>query len=344
MADLTEGDGRGQIILIAAFALAVTFVALALIVNSAIFTENLASRGETAGGDGALAARAMVEDSVGTSVRSANRYNTTTGDRRDAIERSTGRLSRQIERQQVTTGGLLNVSTPHNYHTGSRVAMNDSGGGYFTADGLSSGTADWQLVSRVEENSQPHATRAFELDVRKGGGILSSTDGLAFSNRFAVVLNNTGSPSRTWRVALWRDATDAEEIHVRTELPGGTTKECVKTVPAEEFTVSLTDGTVASQPCTALGYDQSSETYYGYGAGISTPYNVSFENGDTVRGNYSFVVANSPDTATLAASPGPGPTPYMTDAVYAADVEFTYVNANINYTADVRVAPGEPDA
>ena len=48
MADL-KGE-RGQILLIAAFALAVIFIALGLVVNGAIFTENLASQGDASGG------------------------------------------------------------------------------------------------------------------------------------------------------------------------------------------------------------------------------------------------------------------------------------------------------
>ena len=71
MANLRDDD-RGQIILVAAFAIAVIFVSLALIVNSAIFTENLASRGETAGSDGALSMRAMVETNVGDSMEAIN--------------------------------------------------------------------------------------------------------------------------------------------------------------------------------------------------------------------------------------------------------------------------------
>ncbi|MEF8907354.1 MAG: hypothetical protein V5A13_05805, partial [Haloarculaceae archaeon] len=48
---------RGQIILVTAFALAVAFVALSVVINGAIFTQNLATRGDTAGGGDALQQR-----------------------------------------------------------------------------------------------------------------------------------------------------------------------------------------------------------------------------------------------------------------------------------------------
>lgn len=339
MADLASRE-RGQIILIAAFALAVTFVSLALIVNSAIFTENLASRGETAGGDGALDERAMVEASVEDSVAAANRYNHSAP--KPAIERDVRAMSRQREKQQVRSGGLVNVSNPHDYHTGRRIAMNDSGGGNFTANGLSGGDPDWQLIEGVEENGRPHAVRAFDMEIKKGGA-LESTDADPLSGRFTVVVNNTGSPSRQWTVTLWREDLNPDRIHVRTERPGGATRECARTITDEEFAVSLTDGTVDGRPCHALGYDQATDTYFGYGAGVSTRYNVSFENGNQVTGNYSFVTADPAVTTTLASGPSAGPAPYWTDAVYDVEVAFTYVNPNVNYTTEIRVAPGEPD-
>jgi len=333
VADLA-GRERGQIILIAAFALAVTFVSLALIVNSAIFTENLASRGETAGGDGALGARAMVERSVERSVAAANRYNHSAPE--PSIERDLRATSRQYERQQVRSGGLVNVSNPHDYHDGSRVAMNDSGGGNFTATGLSGGDPDWQLVEGVDENGRPHAVRAFDMEIKK-------TSSLSDTSEFAVVVNNTGSPSKTWTVEIWWDGSNPDLLHLRTERPNGDTEECTETITADEFAISLTDGTVDGRPCHALGYNQTSNTYFGYAAGVSTPYNVSFENGDQVKGNYSFVTANAPATTTLDSGPSAGPAPYLTSAVYDVEVAFTYANPNINYTTEIRVAPGEPD-
>jgi hypothetical protein len=64
-------DERGQLILVAGIALAILFVALALLVNAAIYTDNLATRG----GDSAaepLAYQAGVVDSVGGLIDAEN--------------------------------------------------------------------------------------------------------------------------------------------------------------------------------------------------------------------------------------------------------------------------------
>ena len=70
MADLSRPatDGRrdrAQLMLVTALALAVVLVVLVLLVNTAIYTENLATRGVDVGADDALEHRAAVVDGVG---------------------------------------------------------------------------------------------------------------------------------------------------------------------------------------------------------------------------------------------------------------------------------------
>ncbi|MFW5900746.1 MAG: DUF7261 family protein, partial [Halodesulfurarchaeum sp.] len=62
---------RGQIILLAGFALAIIFVSLALILNTAIFTENLATR-ETDDGHDALDLQQAVIETGDVLLRETN--------------------------------------------------------------------------------------------------------------------------------------------------------------------------------------------------------------------------------------------------------------------------------
>ncbi|WP_232688314.1 DUF7261 family protein [Halobacterium zhouii] len=64
-------DGRGQLILVAGFGLAVAFVALALVLNTVVFTENLATRNHDRT-DEALAFEGAVEQGVGGIVSEVN--------------------------------------------------------------------------------------------------------------------------------------------------------------------------------------------------------------------------------------------------------------------------------
>ncbi|WP_276277903.1 DUF7261 family protein [Haloarcula regularis] len=213
MAHLARED-RGQIILIAAFALAVTFIALALIVNSAIFTENLASRGETGGSDDALEVRAMVEASVGEAIAGANVHNTSGLDA--GVEEGIEQTTDQLELQQVTNGALVEVSlVPGSTVDGLRIAQNESGGRAFE-DNAMSGDDEWAVVTRVEPHSDRYnATRAFRMNVSR----LPESD-----YAFVVTANGTqGEP--TWEMRLYSDSggdVDAnEDVTVEVTTPSG---------------------------------------------------------------------------------------------------------------------------
>ena len=74
MANLSEDD-RGQLILVGAFIIAAAFIVLALVVNSAIFTENLATRDDVPGSQDALEFRDEVHQGVSNVIEGTNQNN-----------------------------------------------------------------------------------------------------------------------------------------------------------------------------------------------------------------------------------------------------------------------------
>src|SRR6056297_2455049 len=66
-------DRRGQMLLVAALGLAVAFVALALVLNAVVFTENLATRNPDPADD-ALAYEGAVTEGVGGLLAETNRH------------------------------------------------------------------------------------------------------------------------------------------------------------------------------------------------------------------------------------------------------------------------------
>lgn len=340
MADLGE---RGQILLVAAFALAVTFVALALVVNSAIFTENLASRGETGGSDTALTLRHEVEGSVGRTIEYANVHNTSTDtELRGAVEDGTDNTTLTIERQHATDGAFVNVSWDPSAAgartMGSRIAQNDSSQRAFTS-GAPTPSAEWLVVDDVSrDTAHTNGTRAFRVNASS----LPSSSGSAFT----VVVNTTAATDVTWEMELWDDGST---VHVRVDspnVPGATGPEC--TAPSTPGSVELhvTRGTLEGEPCDALRWADANGdgTYenYRFGAGVPGPYNVTFENGDQIAGNYSLVTTNtSIGNANLLNHGAGSASPYGTDAVYAVVVDYRYDSPKLHYETQVRVAPEE---
>ncbi|GGN96763.1 MULTISPECIES: DUF7261 family protein [Haloarcula] len=351
MADLNRDD-RGQIILIAAFALAVTFVALALIVNSAIFTENLASRGETAGSDDALAMRAMVETNAGYALDDANRYNYSTDSVRDeAITFAVNNTSMQTEQQQAMTGTLVNVSyrpgDPGANVDGRRIAQNSSTGDDFTS---TSGSANYVVAEDVTRSgiAGENATRAFVINA-------SEIDGSNNATSFEIEVRDdslaASGNTNTWQMHIWNPTGDVVRVVVVKNDGGSVTREACEVTKKHSFVrIDVTGGTVAAEPCDALGITSSGENmHFAAGApdGPIEDYKIRFKNATAMHGNYSMVVRGSSllntnvDEGALGITPGD---PYWTDAYYEITVEYSYDTPNLRYVTDIRVAPGEPDA
>ncbi|MFC7251037.1 hypothetical protein ACFQJ5_14470 [Halomicroarcula sp. GCM10025324] len=342
MANLRRAD-RGQIILIAAFALAVTFVALALIVNSAIFTENLASRGETGGSDDALEVRAMAEASVGEAIFAANVHNTsTTTTLENGVKAGIGETTDQLELQHVTGGALVEVRlVPGSPVYGSRIVQNESGGRTFEDNDLS-GDGEWQVVTRLERDSDQHnATRAFKMNVST---LPDSGDA------FVVTANGTrGEP--TWEMRLYSasdgDVDAGEDVIVEVTTPSGS-ESCTHQAEHPYVHVDVTGGTVAGEPCDALrqgltDVDGFFDGRFAHGVGDER-YNITYENGGEVVGNYSLVTRSTGTNPTPNLNTTVGLSPYATDAIYSLSVQFTYETSEVQYDTRIRVAPGEPDA
>ncbi len=100
----------------------------------------------------------------------------------------------------------------------------------------------------------------------------------------------------------------------------------------------MTGGTVQGEPCLAL---QGGSFDGRFAHGVGDEYNISYESGDQIRGNYSMVVRDSKRAYTLDTAPA---SPFSTTAIYDVTVRYRYDTSNLRYEAKIRVAPGEPDA
>jgi len=324
VADLSGRD-RGQIILVAAFALAVIFVTLSLVVNSAIFTENLASRSDTTGSGDALSERAAMEKSIGDSIEAANLNNDSSkSSLDDAVTDSIVEYNRENGRQQASSGQVANVSFTSSTE-GTRIE--DDGGGSFEGDIGLPDTVDYDLVTQVERVPDGNGTRAFVIEATALPGS---------SNRFNITAS--GSSGDRWTTEIWEGSDGAGNpyVNVSTErTDSGATEECGVEFDGATQVIDVTDGTINGRPCDALGTTPSGENLH-FAAGTEDPYDIVFENADDIEGEYSLVVHGSSLTINTAGDD--------TTALYQVTVEYSYSTTNLEYVTDVRVAPGEPDA
>ena len=319
-------DERGQIILIAALALAVTFIGLALVVNSAIYTQNLVSRGEVAGSNDALEMRAMVETNVGQGIIAANRYNYSTQSALEtSVRESVRTTSTQTERQRVTSGTLVNVTLAGSPTYGTRIAQTNTS---LFESGEATPSANWMVRERVTRPGDgTNATRRF---------VINATQLPSSGNKFVVTTNGTGGNPK-WMMRIWGGVGPSGTVNVAVDTPSGT-QTCA--VPIEEpyAHIDVTGGTVQGEPCLAL---QGGSFDGRFAHGVGDEYNITYESGDQIKGNYSMVIRDSTPANTLDTAPT---SPFSTTAIYNVTVRYRYDTSNLRYEAKIRVAPGEPDA
>lgn len=318
MADLSPGSrgvDRGQLLLVTAFALAAIFLGLAIIVNSAIFTENLATRSENVESTEALEYRHEVAQFTGNIVEFANENNNT-GE--PSIWRNVSDGVRDINDysgiQQAESGEAIALELEGSTN-GSRISQPD-----VSAFESNETSEDWTLATGVTR------TRAFEIDASTIPG-----------SGFTVVANDTDNSDDEWELTI-----DSGAVTVSRD--GGPSESCsVGTVE----TVDVTGATVNGEVCPALQDTADGETLR-FAAGIDSEYEIRFENGGDIEGTYSLVVDNTSTSLRGSSNPNyadrdePGTRPRVTPAMYSAIVGLEYETPQLEYQTDVRVAPGEP--
>jgi hypothetical protein len=313
MADVRD---RAQLFLVGALSLAVVFVVLALVVNSAIYTENLATRSTDSGTDDAVKFRATVESSVGGLVAYENR-NTV-----DTTALQTG-IDDDIDDRLARFNGRHGAFSRVTY-------LSDSPGTQLIQDtdrefsNNGGGSDDWELATGVT------ATRSFqqrsEIDALEDTSFFG---GLFGTDVFRT--NVTDDDGDVYSVALYHDA-GADEAYVTVRDPSGTDRTCTYDYDSasETVTVDLTSAQFAGHHCGAL-------EFWG---DLDTPYSIEYVNGQSAEGTWDLVVQGSETSANYgAAADGP----YTKSAIYDVTVRLLYRTDDVTYKTSVTVAPGEPD-
>lgn len=322
MADVT-GAGRrtadrGQLVLVTALSMAILFVTLALIVNTAIYTENLAMRSsDIGGGTDAVRYQDATRGSVAGTIEYVNYHNNSSADfgvMRTELQEGVDAYGNQSHRQLALSDRAVDV-TLRATTNGTRIEQTNASRNFSAASG---GTADWTLASDVDD------TRAFRMHV-SDDDLLTTLAPL--SDRFHVEFDGTGD----WLMYVYLDSSGSDIIVdvVNASGGGGT---CTAAGVSSVW-INTSAGTVGGTECEFLTVAE----------GVSGSYSIVYRNPDRVSGTYTLVVNNS----TLAASPGPNLNspgsgqPFATHAVYAARLDVTYQTPRLLYEATVRVAPEE---
>ncbi|WP_192813789.1 MULTISPECIES: DUF7261 family protein [Halorubrum] len=322
-----ENDGpdhdedRAQIILITGLTLAVLFVAVVLLLNTVIYTENLATRGTDAGGAEAIEFRDDAVDDLAGILHREHR-NASDGDVLDDFDESAGTYGRTVAGLRARDGVIANVSVNRStVDRGYFVAQNETESGFRNMTAPDGTTANWTVAGGVTR------TRNYRMTVDPDD-LSSSPDPV-----FTVVADGTdGGTNETWSASLSAGSGDNLTVTVD-DGDGSPATESFEPGPGGNHAVDFTGGTVNGVPFDALVWADGVQTG-------SDPYGLRYENGTAATGTYHLVV----DDRDGGASPDRPSRPYVADAVYSVYVELTHRTPELTYGDAVRLAPGERDA
>ncbi|WP_255196616.1 DUF7261 family protein [Halorarius litoreus] len=351
MAAVTERD-RGQLLLIGALALAVTLVAIALVLNSAIYTHNLASRYDNPSGD-TIGFTHDARVGAGGVVSYSNEefadqgYSTIESEYIDGlavVEQSTARNS-------ASEGRVTEI----NHVTGSTVegiwiADKEPAGSTFEprSGGVLSGFS-WTVASDV---------RVREYNAKVDASVLTS---LSTGDAEALVDDPATAPTNAWTVEF-ADGTDTWRVTVYDTGSGtGLMSSKVGTTSYQSCSSSLATVVIEFAEERFGGDDCKALSFVGE---LDGTYTISYYYGGLVDGKYELIADRVVDDETSEVGPFTdavdtinygshcgGPTyyhgtssnwPRVSPAIYETTIETVIDSPDVTYTSQQRVAPSEP--
>jgi len=309
MADLND---RGQMLLVGGLAVAVSIVVLIVLLNSAIYTQNVATRGSGAQADEPLEYRAAMEDATAALLDAENERNYT---ERAALWANATEAIHNVSaglREQWVGSVAAAALDSRTLHNGTYVVQNDTRS--LTGD---TGGTNWTVVTGAE------AVRSFELNLTRVEGETLDLDPVNGSTR----INVSGGGS-TWQLYAFNDSVNGPTIAVKNGSESTPSAACTFDFGDR---IDLTEGTVGGTDCPELSFAK----------GTTAPWNVSVTYGNKTNGTYSLT-ANTTQTGALH-GPGSADSPRWEPRIYSADLELSYRTPDLLYEVAVGVAPGEDD-
>ncbi|MGZ0745671.1 DUF7261 family protein [Haloparvum sp. AD34] len=325
--DSGHDTDRAQLVLVTALILGVALIALVLLVNAAIYTENLATRDPDVGDEEVLAYEATVVDGVGGIVdrENANEYDTY-----DAVETNVSAgvetLNDHLERSRLEHGLVASMNVSNASYVEGRLIVQTNESRNFTAG---DGTSDWTLAENVS------AARNHVATVRNDKLISTNASNASNDGAFHVVLD--GDSGNEWHAYVYENGSN---ISVAVK-PGGVGNpadaEEVCSVDSTNATIDFTAGTIDGTKCPGLNWGES----------ISDEYDLEYANSENASGTYEVTVRGTDDNLVNIGDiimESSDTSPRFAPAVYSVELAVTYRSPDLEYTTTVRVARGEPDA
>jgi hypothetical protein len=317
---LREAD-RGQLLVVAGLVMAVSLVALVVLLNATIFTENLATRGiETADGE-AADVRATAVGSVGELIDATNRADQDSHDAaNDTVREAVVDLDERMARSYAERGGVVHLETNESRLTEGWYLATD---GNATSLANDTGATAYTFVDGIDR------TRGFSLSLSVDD-LATTTPSNATGEAFHVAFDGPALPESR-EVYVYRNGSG--DVVVANGTAGGDpdVRCSIAAASGEDVALDLTGERLGNAACPGL-----------WPADLVVPtdrYAIGFGNADAADGTATATVRPRP----AGSDPG-ADHDGISPAVYDATVDLRYRTADLRFETTVRVAPGEPRA
>jgi len=308
---MADVDDRGQLLLVGALTLAVMLVALAVLLNAAIYTGNVATRDAGTGAGEAIEyegeARTMAQASI--DGVDGDTYTEIRGNFTDSVDG----WDDLVHTHSAASLAATNVTTL-DMTNGSRIGQDTDRN--FTDH---NGNSTWTVAG------DSHA-RAFRMNVTQD----SLRDGA--TDAFQVTFDDG---TDEWGVFIHSDGSGNVAVTVENETDTEVGDGCTVDPGADgRALVDITDGTVAGQDCPELRFFENLSGTYTVG------YVDALDGDKQVNGTYSLVV-DQPEGSLVTGADEDAGVPTVSPALYSANLSVTYRSSDLLYKSEIRVAPGE---
>lgn len=320
MAVVTRSRDRGQLILVAGLTVAVILVVLVLLLNTVIYTENLATRGIDSGAGDAIEYRSTVVGSVEELIERENEHYDEGRPPADGVETGIEEIDGTLSERHLERGTIAEIrsSQIRTDESSPRIWQNDSGA--FTD---AAGGAGWTVMTEATE---------FERFV------MTATPDEYTEN------------SEPFRIDIGGWSMEIEVIEVEVQDEEGNTvieERIVVTVEGEEL--SIYEYGYEEAPLRIDLVEGSIETDGGSEDNdIETPTpggdELRYTNGDRVVGTFELHATGTASESDLTEyDGGSGGDPYYTYPVASVDLGIHYETSELRFATEETIVPeGEP--
>lgn len=312
MADLND---RGQLILVTGLAIAVAIIVLVVLLNSVIYSQNLATRSVDAGDQRAVEFRNTMTEGVSELLAAQNGETTDRAELGHAVHAGVVRMAGVITDRHLP-GGTVAELTSHAVHNGT-LLVQDNRSRDLTSAG---GSANWTLATNAD------GVRSFDLHV-DDSGLFGTSD--ASSNATRVVVEGAGG--NEWHLYVYETLLGDDRLAVKNGTESSTTEICPGGF-SDGPVVDVTGGTVEGTDCPRLAFAE----------GVSPPYDVRVGFGNHSQASYNLTV-NATVGSPAFNGPGSTSSPYEEPVVYSTAMTLVYRSPDLLYETRVVVAPEGAD-